>query len=87
MLPAPFREIILSLVFASGTLLAAASVSDGGDALEVRRDKEKTVYSISGDENAKKEEERDRERAWKMLDSAIIDTRDHRDGKGKDHNR
>jgi hypothetical protein len=61
----------------SGSFTKAISKDD----MEVRRDKDKTTYSIGPSEkknNEKTEEEKDKERAWDMLKNmnTIIDKRE-----------
>ena len=70
----------LKLISILGLLLAAVMVvADTGwspvfakDTLEVIRDKDKTVYSIDSDDDAVREDERDKERAWQMLQNGNI---------------
>jgi hypothetical protein len=47
------------------------------DSMEVLKDKDKTSYVIGSDEQAVREEERDKERAWQMLQNGnfLIDGR------------
>jgi hypothetical protein len=55
------------------------------DTLEVKRDKEKTVYSIGSDDKYRKEEAAERDRAWDMLRNMtpIIDGRQVRPPKDR----
>jgi hypothetical protein len=52
------------------------------ETMEVVRDKDKTVYSIDSDDSARREEDRDKERAWQMLQNGNfwIDGRGRRQG-------
>jgi hypothetical protein len=66
-------------------LCAAAYVAPSGfvspaaakDTIEVIRDKDKTAYVIESDDQAARDEERDKERAWQMLQNGnfLIDGR------------
>jgi hypothetical protein len=53
-------------------------------ALDVQRDKDKTVYTIGARPRDKRRDDADR--AWDMLNNVIIDTRGSH-GKGSDNNR
>ena len=75
-----FSLLTALLIFISGSLTNVISK----DAIEVTRDKDKTTYSIGSSENKnneKTEEEKDKERAWDMLNkmNKAIDNR-HQDG-------
>jgi choline-glycine betaine transporter len=72
-----FFWFIVLLILMSGSFTKAISKDD----MEVRRDKDKTTYSIGPSEkknNEKTEEEKDKERAWDMLKNmnTIIDKRE-----------
>jgi hypothetical protein len=65
------------LILVSGSFTKVISKDD----MEVRRDKDKTTYSIGPSEkknNEKTEEEKDKERAWDMLKNmnTVIDKRE-----------
>jgi hypothetical protein len=69
--------------FAALLILVSGSFTKviGKDDMEVRRDKDKTTYSIGVSEkksNEKTEEEKDKERAWDMLKNmnTVIDKRE-----------
>ena len=66
--------VIASLFLVSGILAADVRWSPvlAKDTLEVIRDKDKTVYSIDSDDEALREQERDKERAWQMLQNGNI---------------
>lgn len=76
-------KIYVTLVVLS--LLAVCWILAGGvtgpvlakDTLEVVRDKDKTSYSIDSDDSSVRQEERDKERAWQMLQNqgVLIDGR------------
>ena len=51
----------------------------GAGEMTITNDKDKTVYTIGPDETGRKEEARDKERAWDMLKNMSIHT-------GKDQN-
>jgi hypothetical protein len=72
-----FFWFIALLILMSGSFTKAISKDD----MEVRRDKDKTTYSIGPSEkknNDKTEEEKDKERAWDMLKNmnTVIDKRE-----------
>ena len=67
-------------VFLLGSLFILSSFVVGGvgspasakDTMEVIRDKDKTTYVIDSDDEDRREEERDKERAWQMLQNSNI---------------
>lgn len=42
------------------------------DTLEVKKEKDKTVYTIDSDDESLREEQRDKEQAWQMLQNGNI---------------
>jgi len=62
------------LLMASGILTVSVRWSPvlAKDTMEVRKEKDKTVYTIDSDDEAIREEERDKERAWQMLQNGNI---------------
>ena len=58
-------------------VLGMQSTVSAQDDISVRRDKDKTVYTIDSEDENKKLQERERERAWDMLRNmpVIIDGR------------
>ena len=65
--------LAVSWIIAEG----AASPCLAKDALEVVRDKDKTSYVIDSDDASVRQDERDKERAWQMLQNqgVLIDGR------------
>jgi hypothetical protein len=61
------RLLILSCVVACLFLTGFTVTVTAKDTLEVIRDKDKTSYVIDSDDQGAREEERDKERAWQML--------------------
>lgn len=61
---------------------AFASPAWAKDTIEVVRDKDKTSYVIESDDSAAREEERDKQNAWRMLQNGNmwIDGRGKRQG-------
>jgi hypothetical protein len=65
-----FRCTILVALFIAPCLLIAGGQKEafGKEELEVVRDKDKTTYIMGGDDGAnQREQDRDKERAWQML--------------------
>jgi len=62
------------LLMVSGILAVSVCWSPvlAKDTMEVRKEKDKTVYTIDSDDEAIREEERDKERAWQMLQNGNI---------------
>ena len=44
----------------------------GEDKIDVKRDQDKTVYTIGQDDQNRREEEKERDRAWEMLKNMWI---------------
>ena len=69
-----------SVLFVCGLLLASSILAVdvrwspvlAKDTMEVRKEKDKTVYTIDSDDEGIREEERDKERAWQMLQNGNI---------------
>ena len=74
--------MLMGLCAAAAYVLPMGLVSSAAakDTMEVVRDKDKTVYTIDSDDRDAREEARDKERAWQMLQNGnfIIDGRDRR---------
>lgn len=64
--------------------LGTVHAKDGNEVISVEKDKDKTSYIIRGSNEDTEKEQTDR--AWEMLDRAIIDTRGCH-GKGPDNHR
>jgi hypothetical protein len=66
--------VIGSLLVVSGVFVAGLGWSTvfARETMEVIRDKDKTVYVIDSDDESRREEERDKERAWQMLQNGNI---------------
>jgi hypothetical protein len=54
------------------------SILYAGSDLTITDDKDKTTYTIGSDESRKKEDEKERERAWDMLKNMQINAEKHR---------
>jgi hypothetical protein len=78
------RVFVLGIAFTLSSLIVAGGWSSAyaKDTMEVVRDKDKTVYTIDSDDSYRREEERDKERAWQMLQNGNfwIDGRGRRQG-------
>jgi hypothetical protein len=75
-------SLILTVVFIASCLFVAwgQKPAFSKDELQVIDDKDKTVYSMSSDDDAyNQEQERDKERAWQMLQNQNVWI----DGRGK----
>ena len=84
LLPVQLRRCVkkcgLALLFYLAVVLLAVSTGTCADDLKVVRDKEGTTWSVGSSESreqARAEEERDKDRAWDMLrnQSILIDKR------------
>ncbi len=64
----------LCLFFAPGH----PSILYAGSELTITSDKDKTTYTIGSDESGKKEDEKEKERAWDMLKNMHIDAEKQR---------
>jgi hypothetical protein len=64
----------LCLLFAPGY----RSILYAGSDLTITSDKDKTTYTIGSDESGKKEDEKERERAWDMLKNMQINAEKRR---------
>ena len=67
------RVAVGALLLVSGILITdTRSPVFAKDTMEVVNDKDKTVYVIDSDDEDRKEEEKDKERAWQMLQNSNI---------------
>ncbi|MCX8021340.1 MAG: hypothetical protein N2745_01020 [Syntrophorhabdaceae bacterium] len=65
-----FCKYLLVFIIISFTLLffpILSFSSEEKEKIDVKRDKEKTVYTIDGGDDKKKEQKDDRENSWEML--------------------
>ena len=65
--------MLTGLFIATSALVALPpSMARAKDTIEVVKDKDKTAYVIDSDDEYRREEERDKENAWKMLQNSNI---------------
>ena len=74
------KKIWIASIILFAALAVNAPLNSSSEEIEVKRDKEKTVYSLGSSQERKDgltEEERDKEKAWDMLRNSniVIDKR------------
>jgi hypothetical protein len=77
---ANFGRYVLTIVSGSMLILLIAGLEAplyAKDTLDITRDEEKTVYSIGSSDEKRREEAKDKEKAWDMLKNmgVIVDKR------------
>ncbi len=86
--PGSCKSFVLTLLLLFGAVLYAVPSVSAEETLDIKRDKDKTVYSI-GSAPEDKDEKADKDKAWEMLQNMplTIETRGKDGGKGPDTRR
>jgi len=81
--PGKFKSLVLILLLVSGIHAAFLTHAHAEESLDIKKEKDSTVYTIGSSPEQKDE---DKDKAWEMLKNIRIDTRGE-DGKGPDTRR
>lgn len=81
--PGKFKSSVLTLLLMSGIHAAFLTHARAEESLDIKKEKDRTVYTIGSSPEQKDE---DKDKAWEMLKNILIDTRGE-DGKGPDTRR